>query len=69
MVYDSILTKRKKRFHEEIGNAIEEIYEDNLDEYYVVLADQYTKSENYVPEGRFATSVSNMTQSGACPVR
>jgi predicted ATPase len=48
VVYDSILTKRKKRFHAEIGNAIEEIYKDNLDEHYVVLADQYTKSENYV---------------------
>jgi predicted ATPase len=48
VVYDSILTKRKKRFHAEIGNAIEEIYKDNLDDYYVVLADQYTKSEDYV---------------------
>jgi class 3 adenylate cyclase len=48
VVYDSILTKRKKRLHEEIGNAIEEIYKDNLDEHYAVLADHYTKSENYV---------------------
>lgn len=48
VVYGSILAKRKKRLHAEIGNAIEEIYKDNLDEHYVVLADQYTKSENYV---------------------
>jgi class 3 adenylate cyclase/tetratricopeptide (TPR) repeat protein len=48
VVYDSILSRRKKRLHEEIGNAIEEIFKDNLDEHYVVLAEQYTKSENYV---------------------
>jgi class 3 adenylate cyclase/tetratricopeptide (TPR) repeat protein len=46
VVYDSILSKTKKRFHEEIGNAIEEIYNDNLDEHYAVLAEQYTRSGN-----------------------
>jgi len=30
VVYDSILAKRKKKLHEEIGNAIEELYRDNL---------------------------------------
>ena len=48
VVYDSIMTNRKKRLHEEIGNAIEEVHKDNLDEHYTVLADQYIMSENYV---------------------
>jgi tetratricopeptide (TPR) repeat protein len=46
-VYDSILAKRKKKLHEEIGKAIEELYRDNLIEYYEVLAEHYFLSENY----------------------
>jgi len=47
VVYDSILAKRKKKIHEEIGNAIEELYIDNLSEHYEVLAEHYFLSENY----------------------
>ena len=47
VVYDSILAKRKKRLHEEIGNAIEELYKDNLSDHYEVLAEQYLRGENY----------------------
>ena len=35
------LTKRKKKLHEEIGNAIEELYKDSLREHYEVLAEHY----------------------------
>jgi tetratricopeptide (TPR) repeat protein len=47
VVYDSILAKRKRKLHEEIGNAIEELYKDNLGEQYEVLAEHYFLSENY----------------------
>lgn len=47
VVYDSILTTRKKRLHGEIGDAIEEIYRDKLDEHYGVLAEHYISGENY----------------------
>jgi class 3 adenylate cyclase/tetratricopeptide (TPR) repeat protein len=47
VVYDSILTKRKKRLHEAIGSAIEELYKDNIDEYYGVLSEHYMASEDY----------------------
>jgi len=47
VVYDSILTKRKKKLHDEIGNAIEELYKDNIDEHYGVLSEHYATSENY----------------------
>ncbi|MGD9194097.1 MAG: AAA family ATPase, partial [Desulfobacterales bacterium] len=46
VVYDSILTREKQRLHEEIGNAIEELYKDNLHEHYGVLAEHFISSEN-----------------------
>jgi len=47
VVYDSILTKRKKNLHAQIGNAIEENYRDNLHEHYTILAEHYVTGENY----------------------
>jgi tetratricopeptide (TPR) repeat protein len=47
VVYDSILTKRKKRLHEEIGRAMEDIYTERLEEFYEMLAYHYSKSENF----------------------
>jgi class 3 adenylate cyclase/tetratricopeptide (TPR) repeat protein len=47
VVYESILTKRKKNLHIETGNAIEEVYKNHLDEYYGVLAEHYITGQNY----------------------
>jgi len=47
VIYDSILTKRKKSIHEEIGNAIEDLYKDNIDEHYDVLSGHFIDAENY----------------------
>ncbi|MBE9570188.1 MAG: tetratricopeptide repeat protein [Proteobacteria bacterium] len=47
VVYESILTKRKKKLHEEIGNAIEELFKDNIDEQYGVLAAHFIAGDNY----------------------
>ena len=47
VVYNSILTKRRKKLHEEIGNAVEELYKANIDEYYEVLAMHFMEGENY----------------------
>jgi class 3 adenylate cyclase/tetratricopeptide (TPR) repeat protein len=47
VVYDSILTKRKKRFHDDIGNATEELYKENIDEHYGVLSEHYILSDNF----------------------
>jgi class 3 adenylate cyclase/tetratricopeptide (TPR) repeat protein len=47
VVYDSILTRRKKSFHWQVGNAIEEIYRDNIDEYYAILVEHFFVSEKY----------------------
>jgi class 3 adenylate cyclase/tetratricopeptide (TPR) repeat protein len=54
VVYDSILAKRKKKLHEEIGKAIEELYKDNLSEHYEVLAEHYFLSENYLKSAEYS---------------
>jgi tetratricopeptide (TPR) repeat protein len=47
VVYGSILNQRKKKLHENIGNAIEQLYKDNIHEYFGVLSDHYIYSENF----------------------
>ncbi|MFC1515122.1 AAA family ATPase, partial [Thermodesulfobacteriota bacterium] len=47
VVYDSILTQRKKKFHEKISQAIEEYYKEVIEDYYGILAEHYIASENY----------------------
>ena len=47
VVYESILTKRKKKLHKEIGEAIEELYSDSVDEHYAALAEHFMKGEGY----------------------
>jgi predicted ATPase len=55
VVRDSILTKRKRRLHEKIGNAIEEIFKENLDEHYGVLAEHYIESEHYEKAAEYSS--------------
>jgi tetratricopeptide (TPR) repeat protein len=47
VVYDSILTRRRRKLHEEIGTAFEELYRESIDEHYGVLAEHFIESENY----------------------
>ena len=47
VVYDSILNNTKMRLHGQIGDAIEELYKDNINELYEVLAEHYIASKNY----------------------
>jgi class 3 adenylate cyclase/tetratricopeptide (TPR) repeat protein len=53
VVYNSILTRKKKRLHEEIGNAIEELHKDNLYEHYGVLAEHFISGENYAKAAEY----------------
>jgi class 3 adenylate cyclase/tetratricopeptide (TPR) repeat protein len=46
VAYNSLLLKRRKEIHEKIGQAIEEIYADRLEEFYEMLAYHYSKSNN-----------------------
>jgi class 3 adenylate cyclase/tetratricopeptide (TPR) repeat protein len=47
VVYDSILTRKKKELHNKIGQSIEQIYKDNLQEHYGVLAEHFINGENF----------------------
>jgi class 3 adenylate cyclase len=62
VVYDSILTKRKKRLHEEIGNAIEDLYKENIDGQYEVLAGHFIESENYEKGAEYSELAGKKTQ-------
>jgi len=46
VAYNSLLLKRRKEIHENIGQAIEELYSDRLEEFYEMLAHHYSRSEN-----------------------
>jgi len=54
VVYDSILAKKKKKLHEEIGNAIEELNRDSLSEHCEVLSEHYLLSENYLKSAEYS---------------
>jgi predicted ATPase len=47
VVYDSILNNRKKKLHEKIGHAIEQLFKNNIGEYSGVLVEHFISGENY----------------------
>ncbi len=47
VVYDSILTQKKKELHNKIGKTIEQLYKDNLQDHYGVLTEHFISGENY----------------------
>jgi class 3 adenylate cyclase/tetratricopeptide (TPR) repeat protein len=47
VVYNSILTKRKKKLHNEIGNAIEDMNKENINEHYAILSQHFIESDNF----------------------
>ena len=47
VVYESILSKKKKNLHEKIGDAVEELYADRIEEQYELLAHHYALSEQW----------------------
>ena len=65
VVYDSILTKRKKKLHEQIGSAIEELHEDSLSEHYEALSEHYFLSENYLKAAEYSRLASKKAEKTA----
>ena len=47
VVYDSILSERLKKIHEAVGNAIEYLHRDSLEEHHAVLARHFVASGNF----------------------
>jgi tetratricopeptide (TPR) repeat protein len=54
VVYDSILTRKKKILHQTIGNAIEKLSEDSIERHYGVLAEHFISSGNYEKGAKFS---------------
>jgi tetratricopeptide (TPR) repeat protein len=54
VVYDSILTRKKKILHEAIGNAIENLSEDSIERQYGVLAEHFISSGNFEKGAKFS---------------
>ena len=46
VAYNSLLLKRRREIHERTGKAIEELYNERLEEFYEVLAHHYSRSDN-----------------------
>ncbi len=67
VVYDSILTKRKNRLHNEIGSAIEELYKENIDEYCGILAEHFVEGENYEKGAEYLRLAGKKTLKTASP--
>jgi len=65
VVYDSILAKRKKKLHVEIGDAIEELYRGSVSEHYEVLAEHYFLSENYSKSAEYSRLASRKAEKAA----
>ena len=47
IVYDSILTKRKENLHAKVAYAIEDVYKENVGEYYGALVEHFIESGSY----------------------
>ncbi len=47
VVYDSILEKQKRMFHKKIGDVIEDLYREKIDENCVILAEHFIRGKDY----------------------
>ncbi|MGD8521667.1 MAG: AAA family ATPase, partial [Desulfobacterales bacterium] len=65
VVYGSMLTKRQKRLHVEIANAIEDLYKENIDGQYGVLAEHYISGENYEKGAEYSNLAGKKAQRAA----
>ena len=64
VVYDSILTKRKKKLHEEIGGCIEELYRENIHEHYGILAEHFIEGNNYEKGAEYSRLTAKKLEKG-----
>ncbi|MGM0428390.1 MAG: ATP-binding protein [Thermodesulfobacteriota bacterium] len=65
VAYDSILDSRKKALHEEIANAMEELFKDAIEEYYGVLAGHFFSGGNYRKAADYSQSARKKSQKSA----
>jgi len=57
VIYSSILLKKKKILHQKVGQAIEELYQDNISEHYGILVNHFVEGEIYEKGEQYAKLV------------
>ena len=62
VIYDSIIRSRRKKIHGKIGDAIVELHQEKIDEYYSVLTEHYTASENYEKAAEYSTLAASVAE-------
>jgi tetratricopeptide (TPR) repeat protein len=65
VVYGSILTKRKKKLHDEIGTAIEDLHKEGIHEHYGVLAAHFIEAENNEKGAEYSRLASKKAEKAA----
>ncbi|UCF82160.1 MAG: hypothetical protein JSV50_13230, partial [Desulfobacteraceae bacterium] len=65
VVYDSMLTKRQKRLHVEIADAIEDLYRGNIESQYGVLVEHYISGESYEKGAEYSNLAGKKAQRAA----
>jgi predicted ATPase/class 3 adenylate cyclase len=65
IVRESILKRRRKAFHEKIGNAIEKLYPGNIREYYGVLANHFVEAGNFEKGAEYSRLASSRARKEA----
>ena len=59
VAYNSLLLKKRREIHENIGHAIEDLYPDRLEEFYEMLAYHYARGEDLGKAGHYLTFSGN----------
>ena len=59
VAYNSLLLKKRREIHENIGKAIEDLYPDRIEEFYEMLAYHYTRGEDLEKACRYLTLSGN----------
>jgi len=65
VVYDSILTDRRKELHEAVGLALEMLHQERLDNYYGLLSEHFIKSGNYIKGAEYSRKASRKAEKSA----
>ena len=62
VVYASILSRRRRELHGQIGTVIEEIHKDDLAEHYEILTEHFFQSEDYAKASGYAKRAARKAQ-------
>ena len=65
VIYELILSEKKKMLHDKIGNAIEILYNENIHEYYGVLVKHFIESGNYKKAAEYSRLAGNRAEVSA----